>query len=319
MTMHTTIAVPKLHTPPAPAPAHRSVDAAPSAAADAASPAASPAARPAPDTACAPAGGISSDAVAHALRHIRDRDALASSPLCRLPSVRQAVVGRGRGDDHDDRDDDVEPADAAIALAARLREVVANALSAHRGATVPSAAQTRGDLEDGLLGDFGAGDADREAWSVLYHRFTAPSRLPAKRIERMGGWSRRTILRRANLGFELVCDALGDAERPVVPVDRPAEATAPAAMPVDAARADGWLPGAWRRATTVLEMSTGASAGRRPVAPDRRVPDRAALRAIAASMLIDHLESALGEAWRAPWHEAPAPGGFAAAPGDARR
>lgn len=238
-----------------------------------------------------PALPITPAAVAHALRHIRDLDVLASSPLCRLHAIGEPT-----------------------SLAAQLRATVASALGAHRGAAVPLSVQPRGDVEEGLLADFAAGDAEREAWSILHHRFTAPSRLPAKRIERMGGWSRRTILRRANLGFALLCERLRDGERlaqaAIAPGDAPSGAprdapddaagdesarTAPppeVATTTATARSDHHLPLAWQRTSNVLEMANAGSAA------GRRLPNRAALRAIAASMLIDHLESALGEAWR---------------------
>lgn len=235
-----------------------------------------PAARPAlrlVDDAPPPAGrprraavAIDEAVVAGALRHLRSPRQLTGHPLAALVALRPLVAA--------DRVDDARA--RALALAELLRAVVGDGLRQRRGAAEVAEDAPRAEFEAALFDDFAAGDVEREAWSVLYHRFAAPARWPAKRIERVGACSRRTVLRRLNLGVALVSQRLRALER--------AAGGGPAA-PADA------LGAAWQRALAASGSSDGDAD---PV----DAPGRFGLRAIAASMLLDHLERALGDAWR---------------------
>jgi len=204
--------------------------------------------------------------VAGALRNLRSPRQLTGHPLAALLALRPLLPADRAADDRAQ----------AHALADLLRAVVGDGLRQRRGAEALAEDAPRAAFEAALFDDFAAGDVEREAWSVLYHRFAAPARWPAKRIERVGACSRRTVLRRLNLGVALVCERLRTIER--------AAGGGPAA-PADA------LGAAWQRA---LEASGPVDAD--GVAAD--APGRFGLRAIAASMLLDHLEQALGDAWR---------------------
>lgn len=208
---------------------------------------------------------IAEDDVAAALRLLRRPTALAGHPLCALRALHPLLPPDAADD----------PTARARALAELLRALVADALGRHRGGAHDDGAAPAAD-EAALFDDFAAGDVEREAFSVLYHRFAAPSRWPAQRIERVGACSRRTVLRRLNLGVALVSDRLRALER---------AAGGGPALPADA------LADAWRDA-----VGGGARDGADDGGPG--AASRFGLRALAASMLLDQLERALGDAWR---------------------
>ncbi len=148
---------------------------------------------------------ITEDSVRTALQGISTAQPLESSPLLGMSAVRQRLLEEGLPESSEGK---------AWALAALLSDVVWAQLSRRRPAPA-SAASDRVSIDDersAVADDFAVGDSELEAWSCLYYRFLAPSRLQVTEIAAEARpasvHGRKHITRRTNLGLSLLTAAL---------------------------------------------------------------------------------------------------------------
>lgn len=176
---------------------------------------------------------ITPEIVEAALKDVRRGARLRSSPLVGLDCLRRRV------------DSTTGPFEADAPREHLLRDLlcrlVAEGLAAARGDSPRGLLEPRRSetvVESELAGDFERGDRDREAWSVLYHRFTAPMPLDVQTLAALtqapGARNpERQIRRRCVLGFDKLAARLRALEREVT--REPAPGAVAAAFP-DAAR-----------------------------------------------------------------------------------
>lgn len=150
--------------------------------------------------------------IQQALRALRRSGAVPQSPLLGLAVVGQRLAELGLEPSRDNRE---------WALAALLAEIVATRLHIARGGppaqgSVSDALPAREDAARLLAADFGAGDIEREAWSVLYYRFIAPHPLRVQRLAALTQpgvrYGTRQIARRIERGNALLAEAVQERE-----------------------------------------------------------------------------------------------------------
>lgn len=176
---------------------------------------------------------ITPEIVEAALKDVRRGARLRSSPLVGLDCLRRRV------------DPPAGPFEADAPREHLLRDLlcrlVAEGLAAARGGTPRALLEPRRSetvVESELAADFERGDRDREAWSVLYHRFTAPMPLDVQTLAALtqapGARNpERQIRRRCVLGFDKLAARLRALEREAT--HEPAPGAAVTAFP-DAVR-----------------------------------------------------------------------------------
>ncbi len=148
---------------------------------------------------------ITGPVVRAALKALRGGRALDDCPLVNLDAVGLRLRDEGMRD---------APESRAWALGELLDEVVRIELARHRGAAgvatagtdarvgrdAPGRADTADETAAALAVDFAAGDAELEAWSVMWARYMAPRQAAVDRLARDLGVVRRTIERRTERG-----------------------------------------------------------------------------------------------------------------------
>jgi len=148
-----------------------------------------------------PQAVVDTAAAREALKALRGGRSLEASPLAALDIValrlRSAGIGRS-------------PESVAWAIGSVIDDVVKAGLAeARRGAVPPGIRPETGDGIDAALGaDLTSGTPEREAWSALVLRFLAPDAPSVARIVRATGVPRRTLSRRALLGYRLLAERL---------------------------------------------------------------------------------------------------------------
>ncbi len=171
-------------------------------------------------------GHITPDGLGDALERLRQGRPLDGSPLLGLAAVEDRLRRDGMA---------VRPASLAWCLGALLDEVVRDRLARARGdadggapAPGPRSPSAPADDRRRLADDFAAGQADREAWSCLYHRYFSPLGLRIQEIVALSGASTSHVRRRRLRGLDLLAGALRDVERAAVAgsPDRPAPSLA---------------------------------------------------------------------------------------------
>ncbi len=167
---------------------------------------------------------ITPEIVESALKDVRRGMRLRSSPLIGLGSLRR---GGARSEPFDG------DAPREHGLRDLLCRLVAEGLAAARGVPARDLLDGRrpdAAVEAALAADFAPGDRDREAWSVLYHRYTAPVPLDVQAIAALtqapGARNpERQIRRRCVLGFDKLAARLRELEREAAPDAAPGAAT----------------------------------------------------------------------------------------------
>lgn len=147
---------------------------------------------------------ISTPRVHEALWRIRYAQELADSPLLGTAAVAAALARSGLPD---------TPADRAFALSRLLADLLTEALGEARGIAGPGSGPGALDVgPEALAADFAAGDATREAFSAVYHRFVATEAVPVGVLAERAGVSRRSFERRLGRGSRLLAERLRAAE-----------------------------------------------------------------------------------------------------------
>jgi formylglycine-generating enzyme required for sulfatase activity len=245
---------------------------------------------------------ITPQLVEQALRRLDNPRALAEHPFCSL-----AVVRQRRAEDPLAG----SAGDVGRTLAAVLRDLVLRNLTGHRGADVPDGPQPIDAVVAGLQADFTARDGEREAWSVVYHRWVCPSRMPSIDIQTISAYSKRTIHRRGDDGCQLIAERLIFHER--VALAEEAKRAVPLPVLGDEMSLRRWVIETVRRDGLAALAQLPLAEGVRADAPivdlidyqASRVlawsdaPDALFFRCVELTLLLDQGEDAADGRWRA--------------------
>jgi len=245
---------------------------------------------------------ITPQLVEQALRRLDNPRALAEHPLCRLAVVRQRRAQDPLAG---------STGDVGRTLAAVLRDLVLRNLTGHRGADVPDGPQPIETVIAGLQADFTARDGEREAWSVVYHRWVCPSRMPSIDIQTISAYSKRTIHRRGDDGCQLIAERLIFHER--VALAEEAKRAVPLPVLGDQMSLRRWVVETVRRDGLAALAQLPPAEGVRADAPivdlidyqASRVlawsdaPDALFFRCVELTLLLDQGEEAADGRWRA--------------------
>ena len=195
---------------------------------------------------------ITEERVFKALKILRSAGRLSVSPLAELDLVQLRLRGEGVHDSAQGR---------AWMLGKVLDEIVWEHLGQLRSAEQPDSREAltpAAELEL-LTTDFRLGNADLEAWSLVYARFISLAQPSVGDLAEHLNVVRRTLERRAKRGYALLSDVLKDAEREAsARIDRMPGAPAHARIQVE--ESQPLQPGAGSEAGSPVAMAEAINA-----------------------------------------------------------